>query len=136
MIKSALTIELTFPPVSVGGRWLFFKTFQTSTSSKRYFCFQTQALNCRTSLYSLHWYLLLCRHLSIYLTKLNKVTSKGVLRLCSIHGDVSKELPRQPFKTGKIVKWLQKPGTQSTFQKTSNMFSTFCTLVTEHSISV
>lgn len=67
---------------------------------------------------------------------LNKVTSKGVLRLCSIHGDVSKELPRQPFKTGKIVKWLQKPGTQSTFQKTSNMFSTFCTLVTEHSISV
>lgn len=48
---------------------------------------------------------------------LNKVTSKGVLRLCRVCGDVSKELPRQPFKTGEITKWFQKPGTQSTFQK-------------------
>lgn len=37
MIKSALNVELTFPPVSVGGRWLFSKTLQTSTWSKMYF---------------------------------------------------------------------------------------------------
>lgn len=34
---------------------------------------------------------------------LGEVPSNGALRLYSVHEDVSKGLPRQPFKTGKIL---------------------------------
>lgn len=54
--------------------------------------------------------------------RLGEVPSNGALRLYSVHEDVSKGLPRQPFKTGKIIKWVQKPGTRRTFQKQVSCF--------------
>lgn len=117
--------ELTFPPVLVGGRWLFSKTLQTS---KMYFCFKTKKLICRTPLYSLLQHLFACRQVwrlaSFPLPSwgLDEAPRKGALGLCSAQEDVSKGLPRHPVKRGKVITLLEKPGTQRTFQKQVSSF--------------